>query len=223
MLCLRSFRKGTNLHRYSIDCVNKILVAFSLLVFMLPNAHGSETKDDSPKVRRTLTPHNISIQYAGNIGVLSPGFGYDYLKHFKFEFFGTFIPEHFAGTNMVIIAVKNLYTPIQIPLSPGYEIKPLSLGLLISHTFGRDFFTTTRNLPYNYRYYSYSSSTRIAFLYQLSINHHLQSDRAKVIKGMSFYVEMGLHDLELPLLFQNKELSVYDAFTAGLGVRLKIR
>jgi len=224
MYCLKYFQKDMVLRRYSIDSmVKSIWLILTALLLLSTHLKAVTITTDSMQRPIIKIPHNLTLQHAGNTGLIAPGLGYNYAKGFKIELFGTYIPKQILGNSVFLIAGKNTYNPLQILIGNKYKISPVIVGFMISHTFGNDFFITTRNKSYSYGYYDFSTAIRMAILYQFQLSYDFLIDSTKPFKGISIYWEIGLHDLDVPMLFYNKEVTLYEAITFAIGLRIKLR
>lgn len=86
-----------------------------------------------------IIPTHSKIQYAGNMGLLSFGTGWDYGKRNQWEtdLLLGFIPKYSSKKAKVTMTLKQNYMPWSINLGKGFSTEPLSCGLYLNTVFGQ--------------------------------------------------------------------------------------
>ncbi len=86
-------------------------------------------------------PDHATIQYAGGIGFLSAGFGYESKKlKTSFDFFYGYVPEEVGGVDIHSITGKFTWNPLSRWMNKDTRIDWLKTGLLINYVFGKQYF-----------------------------------------------------------------------------------
>ena len=101
-----------------------------------------------------LIPTQFIMQYAGNMGLMSIGIGWDYGKHKQWEtnlMFG-YLPKISSHRGKLTMTLKENYLPWSMYLKQGWMLEPLSCGLYLNTVFGSEFWD---NQPSRYpdKYY----------------------------------------------------------------------
>ena len=88
-----------------------------------------------------LIPTHTKIQFAGNMGLLSFGTGWDYGKKNQWEtdIFLGFIPKYQSKRTKITMTLKQNYMPWSLELGKGFSTEPLSCGLYFNTVFGDQF------------------------------------------------------------------------------------
>ena len=117
-----------------------------------------------------LIPTQTKIQYAGGMGLLSAGIGWDYGKHSQWEsdvFLG-FIPKYDSKRAKTTITLKQSYIPWSLNIKNGFSIEPLSCGLYFNSVFGDEFWVREPD-RYPKGYYGFSTKIRTHILDRKSV------------------------------------------------------
>lgn len=171
-----------------------------------------------------LIPTHTKLQFAGNMGLLSIGTGWDYGKRNQWEtdiLFG-FLPKYESKRAKVTFTLKQNYIPWSISIKDGpWSIEPLACGIYFNTVFGDEFWV---NEPERYPkgYYGFSSKVRIhAFLGQRItwvIPPHLRIGTREV----TWFYELSTSDLYLISAFTNKYLKPRDYLSLSFGIKLRV-
>ena len=80
---------------------------------------------------QSLIPTQSVIQFAGNMGLISVGVGWDYGKHKQWEthlLFGV-LPRYGSKRTKVTMTLKENFIPWSLYIKNGWAVEPLSVGL----------------------------------------------------------------------------------------------
>jgi len=190
-----------------------------LLIVLTTNVDAQDLETDSLKKR--YIPSNIRLQYAGNIGMFSIGPSWSFFKkRIDFEYSMGFVPKFDAEQTIYITAIKGIYIPKLDFRVRKVIIKPLSVGLTFSYTFGNRFNKYQDTDQYPKGYYWWGTSRRYALLYRADIYAKINE---KKIKGLSFYLEASIWDLGFYNYAHSSnysQLSLWDVTTLGIGTKI---
>ena len=102
-----------------------------------------------------LIPTQVVVQNAGNMGIFSIGFGWEYGKHGQWEthLLWGYIPKYDSTRGKLTMTLKENYIPWSIYLGKGWNFEPFETGLYINTVYGHEFW---RSQPQRYpdKYYS---------------------------------------------------------------------
>ena len=132
--------------------MKRILVLFLFL--------SASAKAEEPG-RHWLVPDHFPLQYAGNIGFASAGFGYG-LAHDKLEmdFMYGYVPKDFGGP-LNSISLKSTWIPFKPVPMGALTMDFFSTGLVLNYSLGEQFFFIASTQDrYPARYYDHSSALR---------------------------------------------------------------
>lgn len=170
-----------------------------------------------------LIPTHTKIQFAGNMGLISFGTGWDYGKRNQWEtdvFFGI-LPKYQSKRTKLTMTLKQNYMPWSIDLGKRFSVEPLSCGMYVNTVFGDEFWV---NEPERYPegYYGFSSKIRFhAFLGQ-RITFDIDPKRRFTAKAVTFFYEFSTSDLYIISAFTNKYLKPKDYLSLSFGMKLQL-
>lgn len=194
----------------------------SAFIFLLTLAGFSAAAQDSHTSntdRKWFLPDHVTIQFAGNIGMFSVGFGYSYLNDkLNTDFLYGIVPGFEANTSIHILTAKNYYTPFRVKVNDNFDWEALKIGTGVSYSIGQQFFTT---LPKRYTedYYWWASSLRLTPFIGTAISTKVGNDDS-AIKRLQFYSELGTTDLDIVNKTSNKNLPLFDIMNVAAGTKL---
>lgn len=190
-------------------------LTFSVLVFLLL----SEISFAQNKFLKTIKPDHVNLQYAGSIGFLSLGAGYDLFKEkAELSFHVGYVPENLGG-DLTMVAIKFHYKPFNIPVGDKILIKPFNPVFFPSYTIGENFDFQFEAPQYRKGYYFWSSALRLHLGASTEIK--LLSKPDSKIKDLSIYAEANTNDLYAISWFRNRTSSpFYKMFRLGYGVKV---
>ncbi len=173
-----------------------------------------------------LIPDYSKLQYAGGMGMLSVGVGWDYGKNRQWEtdVFMGFVPRFTGKHGHATFTVKENYYPWEIGLSPirnttAWTLEPLSLSLYVNKIFGNGEFWTKQPDKYPDKYYVLATNLRFNLAVGQRIN--LAVRHPHFAHTVSVFYEVGTNDLYLICAIQNKTLKLHDIFSLSLGLKFQ--
>jgi len=138
--------------------MQKVYVLLWTLIAFLP-VKGQINNLDS--ILYKLMPSHVKLQYAGNIGMFSTGFGYrSPNQKWIGDFMYGFVPSSYANDPIHSLTLKGKYVPIDRSYSHTLQVDWLQVGLWFNYSFGDDYFL---KLPsyYDSGYYYFSTAMNI--------------------------------------------------------------
>lgn len=171
-----------------------------------------------------LIPDEAIVQYAGSIGYLSAGAGYEIFgnKRGNLSFHYGYVPES-KGGELHIATVKLAYKPWQIHLKEWGKLYPFNPGFFASYTFHKDLslFFPSGQYPGDYYYWSEAIRPHLSFSSELEVKPP-KALRNSGVRAMGFYIEANTNDFYLINYLQNMSaLRLDDIFQLGIGLRVK--
>lgn len=198
----------------------KFLFTYSQLFFLLllvqlhPATVSAQAKSES------FAPHFYTLQYAGSIGFLSAGAGYELGKKTRLSAHYGYVPESVGGA-FHIVSAKLMYSPWQIEVNPEVKINLLDFGLFFSYHFGNQFASSWPAHRYPDGYYWWKTSMRYHFAIENSIRFY-RGPESKT--SFSLFTEFNTNDLYLVSYALNtRSMRLIDIFKAGVGIRMYMR
>jgi len=110
----------------------------------------------------SLVPSSYMIQYAGSIGLLSAGAGWDYgkQKQWSTDFLMGYVPKYDTDRAKLTMTIRQSYTPWTVQLHEQLSYHPLRTGIYLNTTLGKQFWYKEPD-KYPSSYYKFSTRLRI--------------------------------------------------------------
>ena len=106
-------------------------------------AHDRYTTLRSKRIQRwnRLIPERASLQYAGSIGLLSfgPGWQYGHSEHWETDMLFGFLPRYHSDKAKFTFTLKERYIPWHCRLSSTWVCQPLTVGFFFNTISSNDF------------------------------------------------------------------------------------
>jgi len=163
--------------------------------------------------RKRFLPDYTKIQFAGNIGLLSAGIGYQFFNDaFNTELIYGYVPKAYAHTQIHTITSKNIF-PLWSLHNSNLIFSPY-LGMTLSFETGNNTFV---KLPSQYPsgYYS-TNAFHLCMLGGVSAYHSF--NRKGVFKGFAFYAEVVAVDSFLWYKLNSNHIRMSQIFSLSLGI-----
>lgn len=210
----------------TIKCRWKIFCWLMVLIFWMHPQAGAQTKYEQKLERyrkgwSCLIPRYQKIQYAGGMGLLSLGVGWNYGKKGQWEsdLLLGYLPRFDGDQGHVTITLKENYIPWRIRLkSDRWHFEPLTVSLYMNKIFGDEFWTKEPD-KYPDGYYGLATNLRFNLAFGQRIRFKLKP--IGIAQYLSLFYELGTNDLYLISYFGNKYLSLPDIFSLSLGIKLQ--
>lgn len=173
-------------------------------------------------INRILPTQNI-LQFAGNMGLVSYGVGWDYGRrgHFETDILVGFLPKYSGEKNYVTLTLKETFVPWSIFFdNDRFSFEPFTCGLYLNTILSNDFWVREPD-RYPSGYYGFSTKTRINLFIGESITYKFSAERETAIKSATLFYEFGAADIYFISGFTNRYLKFWDIFGLSFGVKVK--
>ena len=171
-----------------------------------------------------LIPTYEKLQFAGSMGLMSFGVGWDYGKNNQWEtdvFLG-FVPKYYTDKFKVTFTLKENYIPWNVKLgNGGFSMDPLTTGLYVNTVFGGDFWASEPD-KYPSRYYNFSTKIRFNVFLGQRFTYNIPQEKRFFVKAVTFYYELSSCDLYIVSAFNNKYLKPDDYLGLSFGLKFSI-
>ena len=184
----------------------------SLLFF-----HNSFSQDSTLiKDKVWFIPDYVKTQFAGNIGLLSVGFGYQFMNnHLYSELLYGYVPISISKAEQIhTITIKNTFSVITKKINT-IALSPIT-GFTSSFETGNNSFLI---LPDKYPK-GYYGTNALHFTFFIGSSIHKDFINLKIIKGADLYFELGTVDTYLWYAITSKEVKVNKIFSSAIGINL---
>lgn len=170
---------------------------------------------DSTRERSRLLPDYVKVQYAGGIGFTSIGLGYQSRNdRLEGDFYYGYVPKSVGGVYIHALSSKLTWHALKKVDVKSLEVRPLSAGILVSYTFGKQYFLFwPENYPYSY--YDFPTALHMGVFVGGRVDKPLKRG-----KKVGLYYELGSNDRELSSYLSNrKSIRVTEILNLALGIR----
>lgn len=197
-----------------------------LLLFCAP-AIAQENRKYEKKIERYqskwqgLIPTHSKLQYAGSMGLISAGVGWDYGKRDQWETDAIlgFVPKHSNNKAKFVFTVKQNFIPWKRPWgNKGFVFEPLTTGLYINTITGKNFWNKEPG-KYPNNYYNVSTKIRFYAFAGERITYKIPSEKRWYFKEITFFYEISTCDLYVASAAQNSYLKPHDYLGLSFGLK----
>ncbi|MCD7972488.1 MAG: hypothetical protein LUG18_07445 [Candidatus Azobacteroides sp.] len=198
-----------------------------LLIGLLANTeslHGEvpelHTLNNCKTIWSSLRPDYIKLQYAGGMGFLSAGAGWNYGKSKKWEtdLLLGFLPEFSDEKKRITFTIKQNFTPWHVSLKNRIQMNPFTCGIYANTILGSDYWIWE---PEKYPSDYYSFSTKIRFHIFVGQRFTYSQNQQKK-KNLTLYYEISSNELYIISAWGNKYLKPNDYLHLSLGLKWDI-
>lgn len=198
------------------------------VLFFLPFCTYAQNRYDKRvhryrKAWEKLIPTHTKIQYAGDMGLLSFGTGWDYGKKNQWEtdvFLG-FVPRYSSSDFKMTFTLKQNYMPWSLPLGKGFSTEPLACGIYFNTVLNDDFWTKEPE-RYPKGYYGFSTKIRTHIFLGQRLTYDINHDKRITAKSITFFYELSTCDLYLVSAVGNSYLRPRDYLRLSFGLKLQM-
>lgn len=194
-----------------------LFIASSVLTLNAKGNLNSNTKEDKDHWVKLLYPNHYKFQYAGGIGFVSAGLGYDFFKErIDISYFYGYVPEWYSKEDMHSVSLQLTGKPFKFDINSKLDIYPLNVGVFLHHTFGSEYYIT---LPDHYPedYYWWSPGRTGGLFLEGQLNYrYKETDR--IFSKIGFYYRIVTRGVYVTSKFSNSSIPLEDVFSLGLGI-----
>ena len=171
---------------------------------------------------KRLLPTHVKAQYAGGMGFLSVGYGWDYGRKCRWEtdlMFGV-LPKSCSDRTHLTFTLKQNYIPWSIRCRDWLSVEPFSCGAYLNLISGEDFWIREPDRYPGDRYYDFTS--RIRFHLYAGQRVTFRTKRESLLRHITLYYEFSANDLDLVAKFGNRTLSFTDIVCFSVGIKFQL-
>jgi hypothetical protein len=194
-----------------------------------PIANGDSSLVKKRSLKERLTPNTFVAQYAGNIGCVSVGLGWESLsKRSLTEALIGYVPHYQSTQSLTTFTLRQYYTPWEIGIPFPFEAKgnlklrPLTAGILVNVVlFDGDFWTREPTSHYGGSYYRFTTRVRLAFSVGQRLTYEFPEHWKGWGKSAELYYDFSMNELSIVSALPNRRLGLGDILSLGVGARWK--
>lgn len=186
----------------------------------LENRHARKL-EKYKKGWESLIPRYEKIQYAGSMGLISLGVGWDYgrKKQWETDLFLGYLPRFDGDHGHLTITLKENYVPWKINIRKSkWMAEPFTVSLYMNKIFGREFWSREPD-KYPDGYYGLATNLRFNLAFGQRLNFKVRP--IGLSERLTLFYEFGTNDLYIISYFCNKYLRITDIFNLSLGIKFQ--
>ena len=169
-----------------------------------------------------IIPTMAIAQFAGNMGLVSVGVGWDHGARGQWEtsLLAGFLPREEGRKRYITATLKETYTPWSIQVNDRFSFEPLTCGLYFNSILSRDFWVKEPD-HYPSSYYGFSTKIRANVFIGESFSFYTARS-GSLLRYASLFYEFGTADMYVISKATNKYLKFWDIFGLSFGVKVKL-
>lgn len=167
-----------------------------------------------------IIPNQVTIQYAGSIGLISAGIGWHYGRgnHWESEFLVGILPKYKSDEISTTFTLKERYIPWHCQVHRRWTIEPFTTGIFFNFIGGEDFWSRQPS-RYPKNYYGFSTKVRTSIFIGQRIRFNIPRNRRLLHQAISAYYEISTCDLYLVSKLTNKDFPWKETLSLAFGLR----
>ena len=180
-----------------------------------------------------LLPDFIRLQYAGSVGLINIGTGWEHgkKKHFETDFMFGFVPKYSKEDAFATFTLRETYVPwtkhlAKIKLKESQclntTFQPLTCGLFLNTVLRSDYWVREPDRYPDGSYYRFSSKVRAHIFLGQRYTVEIPYDRRYLFKNVSFVWELSSCDLYIISRATNRSFPLKDMLSLSLGIKAGI-
>lgn len=171
------------------------------------------------KFWNNMIPRYTKLQFAGSMGMISIGSGWNYGKdHWETDVLFGLVPRHSNDEAMLTFTLKQNYMPWRWYPYKNIMVEPLACGFYINSVLNGSFWTDPDRYPKGYYWFS----TRIRNHIYLGERITLALDKKWPAKSLTFFYELSTCDLYIISRVKNHVLRPRDYLSLSFGLKMQI-
>lgn len=170
-----------------------------------------------------LIPTHTKIQYAGGMGLLSLGVGWDYGKKNQWEtdvFLG-YLPKYTTSRSKITFTLKQNFIPWKKNINKLFSFEPLACGLYINTIFDGDFWVNEPD-KYPSNYYSFSTKMRFNIYVGQRFSFNIPYEKRLFTRQITAFYELSSNDLYIVSAVGNGYLKPKDYLRLSFGLKFQL-
>ncbi|WP_444344160.1 hypothetical protein [Phocaeicola coprocola] len=167
-----------------------------------------------------MKPTHVKMQYAGGMGVLSTGVGWDYGKRRQWEtdvLLG-YLPAKYASDFLLTLTVKQNYIPWSMSFDKHWALEPFYCGMYLTTIAGEEFWEKEPG-RYPNRYYNFSTKIRPYIFIGQRMNFNLKNS---IVQHISLFYEVSTCELYIISKATNRSLTMRDVLRFSFGAKVQL-
>lgn len=169
-----------------------------------------------------LLPTHVKAQYAGGMGFMSFGCGWDYGKKCRWEtdVLVGFLPKAWSDRTHATFTLRQNYIPWSIRCCERFAVEPFTTGLYLNFISGEDYWVREADKYPGDSYYGFTSRLRAHLYVGQRFTYYLKNDG--LLRNITLYYELSANDLDIIAKCGNKSLDLFEIVYFSLGIKFQL-
>ena len=171
-----------------------------------------------------LIPKYIKAQFAGSIGMVSVGLGWDYGKNRRWEtdILMGLVPRLESNRAKMTFTLRENLVPWDVAIGrTPISFSPLRASAGVNAIIGHEFWPKNpERYPEGYYFFSTKFQFVVGFGQQWTLN--IGDERRRLWKSIGVFYDLSTNDKYVLSGFGNREVGFFDVFHLDIGVKLLI-
>lgn len=166
-----------------------------------------------------LMPNLYTLQFAGGIGMVSLGQGWDYGSSDQWEthLLLGYLPKRYGWHHYWTLTLKEIYVPWRFRLGGNWRVKPFFVSLSVNSILHGDFWVSEPD-RYPNGYYGFSSKIRFHLGIGQRFSFYIPEHDRYLGRKLSVYYEISTCDLYVRQKVLSGSIPLRDIITLGVGI-----
>ena len=169
-----------------------------------------------------LLPTHVKAQYAGGMGFMSLGYGWDYGRKCRWEtdLMIGILPKAYSDRTHMTFTLKQNYIPWSIRCCDQFAIEPFSCGLYFNFISGEDYWVREPDRYPGDKYYNFTSRLRMHLYIGQRFTYY--SSNNSLLRHITLYYEFSANDLDIVSKCGNRSLDLSDIIYFSIGIKFQL-
>lgn len=167
-------------------------------------------------------PTHAKAQYAGGMGFMSLGCGWDYGRKCRWEtdvMIGV-LPKAYSDRTHMTFTLRQNYIPWSIRCYDRFAIEPFTCGIYFNFITGDDYWVREPDRYPGDKYYNFTSRLRTYLYVGQRFTYYLKNDC--LLRSITLYYEFSANDLDIIAKCGNSSLGLSDIVYFSVGIKFQL-
>lgn len=168
-----------------------------------------------------IQPTHVKVQYAGGMGVVSIGSGWDYGRKCRWEtdLMIGLLPRSYSEAAHTIYTLKQNYIPWSIRWG-RLGIEPFSCGLYVNLITGEHYWVREPERYPGTSYYGFTSRMRTHIYVGERLTYYPR--KRSIFRSLTWFYELSANELDIATKFGNRSMRLSDIVYFSTGVKVQL-
>lgn len=171
---------------------------------------------------KRILPTHVKAQYAGGMGFMSFGAGWDYGRKCRWEtdLLVGFLPKTYSDEFHLTFTIKQNYIPWSIRCYDRLAIEPFTCGIYLNVISGQDYWVREPDRYPGDSYYGFTSRVRTHVYVGQRLTYYLKNNC--LLRNITLYYELSANDLDIIAKCGNKSLKLSEIVYFSVGIKFQL-